>query len=95
MQPSPIAREMIPWFPTVDYEICIGDQECLNFCKNDVFVWDEEDKRPIVIKPYNCVVGCQACINVCPAEAISFPSKEELRETLKRLRAKMQQVQVG
>jgi ferredoxin len=36
------------------------------------------------------VVGCQACINICPVEAIHFPSKDELRETLKRLRAEMQ-----
>ncbi len=90
MQPSNIPREKIPWFPTVEYELCTGDQECFNFCKNDVFAWDEENKHPIVQNPYNCVVGCQACINVCPAEAIHFPSKQDLRETLRRLRAEMQ-----
>jgi NAD-dependent dihydropyrimidine dehydrogenase PreA subunit len=46
-----------------------------------------------VANPYNCVVGCQACVNVCPVQAIQFPSKEELRETLKRLRAEL--VQLG
>lgn len=91
MQSSPIPREKIPWFPTVDYELCLGDQECFLFCKNGVFGWDEEKKRPSVQNPYNCVVGCQACINICPVQAITFPSKEELRETLKRLRAEMQQ----
>jgi len=39
---------------------------------------------------YNCVVGCQACINICPVEAIRFPSKEELRATMRRLREEMQ-----
>ena len=90
MPASTIPREKIPWFPTVDLELCTGDQECFNFCKNDVFTWDEENARPIVKNPYNCVVGCQACINVCPVEALSFPSKDELRETMKRLRAEMQ-----
>ncbi len=85
-----LPREKIPWFPTVDYDICTGDQECFNFCKNNVFTWDEEKKHPIVASPYNCVVGCQACINVCPVQAISFPSKDELRETIKRLRMDLQ-----
>lgn len=91
MQPSTIPRERIPWFPKVDYEICTGDQECFNFCKNDVFTWDEGNNRPIVKNPYNCVVGCQACINVCPVEALEFPSKDELRATLRQLRLEMDQ----
>jgi len=89
MQPSGLPRERIPWFPTVDYELCTGDQVCFNFCKNAVFSWDEENRRPIVQNPYNCVVGCQACVNICPVEAIHFPSKEELRNTLKRLRVEL------
>lgn len=84
-----IPREKIPWFPTVDYELCTGDQECYRFCKNDVFTWDDERKHPILQNPYNCVVGCNACINVCPVGAIQFISKEELRETLRRLRAEL------
>lgn len=93
MPPGALPREKIPWFPTVDYGLCTGDQECFNFCKNQVFLWDEEHARPRVANPYNCVVGCQACVNVCPVQAIQFPSKEELRETLKRLRAEL--VQLG
>jgi len=86
MPASTIPRDKIPWFPTVDLELCTGDQECFNFCKNDVFAWDEENVHPIVKNPYNCVVGCQACINICPVGAIAFPSKGELRETMRRLR---------
>ena len=91
MLASALPREKIPWFPTVDYEICTGDQECFNFCKNSVFTWDEENQHPIVANPYNCVVGCQACINVCPVQAISFPSKDELRASIIRLRQEMQE----
>ncbi len=94
MASSQIPREKIPWFPTIDYDLCAGDQECFNFCKNDVFEWDEDNKRPIVKNPYNCVVGCQACINICPVEAISFPNKEELRAILRRLRAEMAGVSI-
>ncbi len=90
MLASALPREKIPWFPTLDYEICTGDQECFNFCKNNVFTWDEEKQHPIVTNPYNCVVGCQACINVCPVQAISFPSKDELRASIIRLRKEMQ-----
>jgi len=84
MQPS-VARERIPWFPTIDFEACIGDQECVKFCRNGVFVWDELKNHPEVLQPLNCVVGCDACSQICPAEAISFPSKEELRRIMRAL----------
>jgi len=82
-----IPREKIPWHPNIDYARCSGCQECYNFCKNEVFVWDEASNTPVVENPYNCVLGCSACANLCPGEAISFMSLEELRETIKRLRA--------
>jgi len=84
-----IPRQLIPWFPTIDYDLCIGDEECFKFCKNQVFTWDGPGNRPLVTNPYNCVVGCQACINVCTVDAIAFPSKEELRDTLRRLRSEL------
>jgi len=84
MSPS-VPREKIPWFPTIDVDACIGDRECVKFCKNDVFVWDELNARPEVVHPFNCVVGCSACAQLCPVEAIHFPSKEELRRTLRAL----------
>lgn len=90
MPTGPIPREKIPWFPSIDHDLCTGDQECFNFCKNGVFTWDDENQRPIVQNPYNCVVGCQACMNICPTGAITFPGKEELRQAMKRLRAEME-----
>jgi len=36
-------------------------------------------------------VGCDACAKICPQEAIKFPDKEELRATLRKLRAEAQQ----
>ncbi|MGB8770489.1 MAG: 4Fe-4S dicluster domain-containing protein [Candidatus Korobacteraceae bacterium] len=81
-----IAREQISWFPTIDNAACLGDRICYDFCKNAVFSWDEENQRPVVSNPSNCVVGCESCTQLCPSEAISFPNKEHLRATLRRLR---------
>lgn len=86
MRPSTLPRERIPWFPTVDTERCVGDQVCVEFCKNDVYRWDEEHAHPIVANPYHCVLGCNACMELCPVQAISFPAPQELREMIRRLR---------
>lgn len=52
-----LQREKIPWFPTIDPDLCIGGQDCVNFCKNDVLAFDEATFKVIVVNPYNCVVG--------------------------------------
>ena len=85
--PLNIQREEISWFPTINYEACLGDRLCYDFCKNGVFSWDEERQRPTVEAALNCVVGCDSCAQLCPSEAITFPSKERLRATLRRLRS--------
>lgn len=82
-----VPREKIPWFPTINYDACIHDRECIEFCKHDVFDWDEALGVPIVTRPYNCVVGCDACANLCPSQAISFPPLEEFKATLRKLMA--------
>jgi NAD-dependent dihydropyrimidine dehydrogenase PreA subunit len=87
MQQHKLPREKIPWFPTIDYDACTGDRECLEFCKNNVFSWDEVLGHPLVENPYNCVLGCNACAQICPVEAIHFPTKEELRQTIRELLA--------
>jgi len=84
-----IPREKIQWFPTIDYRLCTGDQECLKFCRNDVFEWDAAEARMVVTNPSGCVVGCDACTQICPVGAITFPAKEDLRKALRCLRAQM------
>jgi NAD-dependent dihydropyrimidine dehydrogenase PreA subunit len=92
--PSPaLPRENIPWFPTIDPDLCIGDQDCVSFCKNGVLAFDEDSFKVIVVRPYNCVVGCDACSKICPQEAIKFPDKEEFRGTLRRLRLEAQEAE--
>ena len=84
---SNVPRELVHWNPTINYDACIGDRICIDFCQNEVFVWDEENNHPIVQNPLNCIIGCDSCGQQCPVEAITFPSKDELRSELKRLRA--------
>lgn len=84
-----IPRELIPWYPTVNTELCTGDRACFDFCRNNVFEWDEQSGHPVVKNPYSCVLGCDACAQVCPAGAITFPSQEELRATMNRLRQEL------
>lgn len=86
--PYGIPREEIPWYPTVDYDSCAGCQECIEFCPNGVYEWDSNDHHPLVVNPYNCVVGCRACAQICSMEAISFPSREEMVALMRELMEK-------
>ena len=76
-----LPRREVPWYPRIDYEKCVGCGVCFMTCKGRVvYDWDFEKMRPIVARPYNCMVGCSTCANLCPAGAISFPSKNELEK---------------
>lgn len=93
MSPN-LPREKINWHPTINYDACTGDRACIDLCRNDVFEWDEENQHPSVRNPLNCVIGCDSCAQICPVEAISFPSKDELRASVKRLRAEVSEDRV-
>jgi NAD-dependent dihydropyrimidine dehydrogenase PreA subunit len=80
-------RERFPWFPTINYDVCLSDLECVNFCSADVFEWDLAAGKPVVAHPYDCIPGCRSCAENCPAQGISLPGKEEVAAALKRIRA--------
>jgi NAD-dependent dihydropyrimidine dehydrogenase PreA subunit len=67
-----IAREEIPWFPTIDADACIGCQLCYVTCGRAVFEMHEGEA--VAAAPMECAVGCSTCGNICPTNAISFPT---------------------
>lgn len=75
-----VAREQIPWFPTVDISKCAGCKECFNFCRQKVYAWDEANDKTVVAQPFKCVVGCSTCAGMCKEEAISFPPLTILKD---------------
>ena len=72
-----IPREQIPWYPTINYDKCIRCEKCVEFCKLGAYCLIEKDgeKKPFVSNPYNCVVLCKGCQDICPSGAISHQSK--------------------
>ncbi len=91
-----IDRKEIPWFPTINYDKCIGCNLCFVSCGRMVYEYDEEKRKPIVVKPYNCLVGCSTCGTICPVDAIDFPDPsiikkiEKEKKVLKIIRKKVQ-----
>ena len=82
-----VPREKIDWSPTIDYDKCDFCMECDKFCPHRVFERrDDDEKKLVVANPENCVVFCRACAKTCGPEALSFPSKPEIIELIKRLR---------
>jgi NAD-dependent dihydropyrimidine dehydrogenase PreA subunit len=45
----------------------------------------EDKKRSVVKNPDNCVIFCTGCEEQCPNGAITFPSKKETRELIRKL----------
>lgn len=85
------AREKLPWFPTINYDLCISNLGCMIFCPYDVFDWDKETGRPIVARPYNCLPGCDTCARDCTRGAVTLPSKKQMRAIIRKLRAELRQ----
>jgi len=70
-------REQIPWFPTVDEELCNGCNVCLKICSTHALVPTTEGKVRLD-DPFKCVVGCSSCATVCRPRAITFPPRSML-----------------
>ena len=83
-----IPREKIDWFPTINPELCKPascKQECIGACPRNIYERTTEEKV-IVAYPYECTVGDISCSYQCPLNAISFPSREELKQMLNKAR---------
>ena len=69
------------WYPTVDPDKCVKCGMCMN-CGRGVYDWTEAGAQ--AARPFDCVVGCNTCANLCLGEAISFPDIAAVRALYKR-----------
>jgi NAD-dependent dihydropyrimidine dehydrogenase PreA subunit len=83
-----IPRQFIPWFPAIDAEKCIGCKECMNFCHDTVYAYEEANRKVIVLDKWHCQVYCQSCTHACPKDAISFPERSVVKARIRELREK-------
>jgi NAD-dependent dihydropyrimidine dehydrogenase PreA subunit len=81
-----IPRQLIPWFPTVDADLCIGCQECISFCHDTVYAFDEDAVKVYVEQPWHCQVYCESCTYACDKDAITFPERREVKARIRALR---------
>jgi NAD-dependent dihydropyrimidine dehydrogenase PreA subunit len=79
-----ILREEIKWNPTVDESKCVGCGMCVTGCGRKVYGFDYEKKKPVVVRPNNCMVACVTCANTCLKDAISFPPVDDVRQLMKK-----------
>ncbi len=83
-----VPRERIRWYPTIDAARCHPEQcqlNCMTWCPKGVYA-RTEDGRVVVAQPMVCTVGDISCSFQCPLDAISFPSKRDLRRMLEQAR---------
>jgi len=69
-----IARDTIPWFPSVNHDKCIGCELCFVTCGRGVY--EVHDHKAWSERQYDCMVGCTTCANICPTQAITFPDHQ-------------------
>jgi DNA-binding transcriptional ArsR family regulator/NAD-dependent dihydropyrimidine dehydrogenase PreA subunit len=79
-----IPCEQIDWHPTVVIERCIGCGACAIACRREVYAFDYEQNRPVVVAPVMCTVGCMTCATMCVQDAVEFPSTGTLRQAIRR-----------
>ncbi|MFC2044566.1 ferredoxin family protein [Chloroflexota bacterium] len=53
----------------IDLDLCNGCRVCMDACFVDVIRWDDQNRKPIVAYPEDCV-WCLACESACPVDCI-------------------------
>jgi len=56
---------------SINEDLCIGCQTCVDVCAEDVLRFDHDRKKPYVAYPMDCL-GCGACAWFCPKKCIEF-----------------------
>jgi NAD-dependent dihydropyrimidine dehydrogenase PreA subunit len=86
-----IKRSEIGWNPTIDEKKCTGCGLCIVTCseKRNVFGFDKERRKAVVMLPENCMVGCINCMVGCLWNAISFPNEQPVKDMVRSLTKEM------
>jgi NAD-dependent dihydropyrimidine dehydrogenase PreA subunit len=58
-------REQINWHPTIVPERCVECGLCATSCGRNVYAFDYEANKPVVVAPQACMAGCTACATIC------------------------------
>jgi len=85
-----IPREQIVWHPTVIAERCTGCGLCVTSCGKNVYSFDYQANKPVVVAPQACMVGCTTCANLCTRDAVEFPSPGYVRQFIRDRRVQRQ-----
>jgi len=56
-----VPREEIDWHPIVDTDKCTGCGMCVTSCGRKVFDYDVENKKAVVVRALQCMVGFTSC----------------------------------
>jgi len=54
---------------SINEDLCIGCQICVDVCAEDVLRFDKDKKKPYVAYPMDCL-GCGACAWFCPKKCV-------------------------
>jgi len=73
-------RTKIEWYPSIDYDKCATCGVYFVTCGRRVFDFDKKTEKVVVAHPYNCMVACQTCANLCPTGAITFPNTDYIKK---------------
>ncbi len=65
------------WGPTIDEAACTDCRVCLDFCQFGVYAMVDGHVR--VVAKASCMEGCSHCASMCEAEALTFPTLDQLR----------------
>lgn len=79
-----ISRDQINWHPTIVADRCVGCGLCATSCGRNVYAFDYEANKPVVVAPQMCMVGCTTCATICTQDAIEFPSTGYIRQVIKK-----------
>lgn len=59
--------------PRIDYDTCINDNACVEACPEKIIVTNDDGQ--LELESYDkCPPACRECINICPVEALTWPS---------------------